>query len=191
MRYHKRVTESLDDVLQPRSEPRIARSILEMDRVAFLASLGVSDQLISQTARSPILLVPAPNVHGVAQPTFPSGTNELLVHLRDVFGGDVDIAATDEDYAEISLHEDLLTLPTILTSLALSALGNAICDWIKLRLGKRLSKGRVKAKFVSLDAPETRLRVLEYDGPAEQFLDTLTRADPSVDPGTADDVQDT
>jgi hypothetical protein len=153
--------------------------------------LGVSDQVIAQTSRAPILLVPDPNVHGVAQPTFPSGTDELLVHLRDVFGSDVDIATTDEEYAEVSLHEDLLILPTILTSLALSVAGNAIWDWIKLRLGKRLSKARVKGKFVSLGAQDTRLRVLEYDGPAEQFLDALTKAHDSADPGTDDDLQDT
>lgn len=191
MRYHVGVTESPDDVLQPQSRPRIARSTLELDRAAFLASSGVSEQLISQTSRSLVLLVPDPNVHGVARPTFPSGTDEFLVHLRDVFGSDVDIATTDEEYAEVSLHEDLLILPTILTSLALSVVGNAIWDWIKLRLGKRISKTRVKGKFVSLDASDTRLRVLEYDGPAEQFLDALNRADPSTHPGTDDDVQDT
>ncbi len=182
--------EPREDVTQSRSEPRIARSVLQIDRAAFLASSGVSDELISQTSQTPVLLVPDLGTHGVSTPTFPSRSDELFLHLRDVFGNDVDIALTDEDYTEVSLREDLLTLPTVLTTLPLSVVGNAIWDWIKLRLGRRLPKARVKAKFVSIDQPDARLRVLEYEGPAEHFLEALTKIDPPDDKQIDNDLQD-
>lgn len=171
------MTDPRADFLEKPTGTSLEQSVLHTTRDDFLRSMGISEDLITSTSQADVLILPDYDAHGVAQPTFPTQTHELFLDLKDSLGRDVvDIAVTDDEYAEISLHHDLITLPTMLITIPLGVVANAIWHSIKARLGRRIGKSRVKVTFIALDTPTTRLRKFEYDGPAEMLLDTLSKA---------------
>jgi len=109
---------------------------------------------------------------------FPAGTRELFQVMRDAApeGIDVEVACSDDRYAELTLHSEEWRLPLILvgdmlaTPFLLDVLANYVYDKLKGLLPGRSAK--VRSRIILETAKGSFF--LEYDGPAEDYVETIS-----------------
>jgi hypothetical protein len=109
---------------------------------------------------------------------FPDGTSELYQYLS-AKGGDglrIELAVQDNEFKELALHADVLTLATLLVKdfvapLTIGLLANYIYD----RLGRRAPDARVKSKVIVTPDDAGPGIIYTYDGPATEYERVMTR----------------
>ena len=129
-----------------------------------------------------VIILPSDHREFIA---FPEGTRELFYYLRDSLheGITIDVAARDEDYAEIALHSEDIILPALYV--AGHALLPIVIDILSAYISKFIWKGDDKDGTVSSTvhfvARNGATFTMEYDGPASTFenavMEMLNRLD--------------
>jgi len=152
----------------------------------YWSSVGsLSDETRAAIGESDIVLVPAEGVEDYAGPVFPSGTNELFRFLRSKVpsGMAVELAAEDANYAELTLHEDIVRIASVLVTLigAPIAVG-LIVEYLKTRLLSRFDNAEVRASVIleQNDRLSSKALKISYEGPASTFEKTMNEAISSV-----------
>lgn len=132
------------------------------------------DALLNAT----IVLIPHENFGDQALAVFPVNTAEFFRDLRESapHGVTVEIAAENSDYREVALHSELMRLATILVkSIAAPIVVSLVSEFLKKRLGTRVSKSEVEMSLiVEEDSPECQRQLkFDYKGPAALFEQML------------------
>jgi hypothetical protein len=159
-----------------RSDPVLTIEPSKITLESVLRSQHV-DSLRASLEKANVLLVPQRDFRETSGLTFPSGTEDLFLHLRNKSpeGVTVEIAIGDEDYQELSLHEALTIVATIVvTSFAAPIVVNVVSDWLKHRLGKELSKSAVRTEIIVEDE-NGKSTTFRYEGPAGAFEETMRK----------------
>jgi hypothetical protein len=82
----------------------------------------------------------------------------------------VDICITDEEYKELVLHSDLLTLPDfIILYVAAPVLAALLAEYLMKKLGSRQDKTTVKTRITLTDKEGKRSVKVSYEGNATDF----------------------
>jgi predicted DNA binding CopG/RHH family protein len=139
-------------------------------------SLSRETQLAVQ--KSDIVLVPEEGFGDYVGPLFPKGTDDLFQFLRAnaPSGMNVELAAEDADYKELSLHGDIVSIATVLVTLLVAPVAvGLIVEYLKNRLGSRLGKTEVRASMIldQGDGPNSKTLIMRYEGPANAFEKTM------------------
>jgi uncharacterized protein (DUF4415 family) len=139
-------------------------------------SLSRETQLAVQ--KSDIVLVPEEGFGNYVGPLFPKGTDDLFQFLRAnaPSGMNVELAAEDSDYKELSLHGDIVSIATVLVTLLVAPVAvGLIVEYLKNRLGNRLGKTEVRASMIldQGDGPNSKTLRMRYEGPANAFEKTM------------------
>lgn len=172
------MTNDLDSLFPRRSEPTLTTEPSDITFESVLAGSYMDDDLRARIQNVNVLIVPQVEFRETAGLTFPSGTEDLLLHLREGLpaGTSVEIAIRDEDYRELSLREALVIVATILVASQLVApvVVNVVSDWLKRKLGRQLPKAEVKAEIIVVDKDGKSI-AFRYEGPARTFEETMLK----------------
>lgn len=109
---------------------------------------------------------------------FPDGTSSFVQYLTERLASNgltFEIAITDADYQELSLHADWMLIADLVVTLALAPLCTSIiAAYIYDALGKRRAdKATVKSKLtIELDGGRKNVDI-DYDGPAATYKETV------------------
>lgn len=146
-------------------------------------------ELRDRLNRADLILLPWPGFRDWSKPVFPEQTEELYRFLRDGAPDSVtvELALRDEDYVEVSLRHEFITLPEVVVTLIAAPVAvNLISDWLREFLRKRHDAAEVKFKM-SIDMSDGSARSIEYEGPVKTFenlmqsqLRQLARGDDDV-----------
>ena len=159
------------------SSINVSASTLEVD--ALIASFDSDPELRDSLQNASVLIIPTDIRPEYEGPAFPETTFEVMERLRESLGdhndSTVEAAAHDEPYAELAYRSELIILPTlcivdkILLPIVVSCLASLINDFLKSRGGPK-TEDRVTCDIHFIrENNETRLSVLNYDGPADTF----------------------
>jgi hypothetical protein len=94
-------------------------------------------------------------------------------------GSESELAIEDQDFRELSLHADILTIATcVVKYAAVPLLVKLLGDWIAKRLGNRANTSEVRASLVVVQAEGTQSKSIQisYEGPASTFESTVKGA---------------
>ena len=130
---------------------------------------------------SDIVIVPYEGFRDFEGPVFPAGTEELYASLTEELpdGLKLDLAVEDEDYREVALHHDVVTVATFLVKNVVAPLAVMLIGaFLKKQLGNRFGQSRVKTSIIvqNVNPTEARSVQISYDGPAPEFERLITRA---------------
>lgn len=164
------------------SSIKLSTSPLDID--ALIASLDGDSELRDSLQNASVLIVPSDLRPEFDGPAFPEISYEVLVHLREGLGDytRVEAAAAEKDYTEFSYRSEDIILPALcvvdkfILPVVLSCLASFINDRLRRR-GCSAAEGRVKCDVhFSKSRDETRLSLLNYDGPADTFERAISQA---------------
>jgi len=140
----------------------------------WLARPYVGPELAPQLRNAAILLVPREGFREHAGPVFPAQTEVLLEFLKTKApaGLGVDICIKDDEYHELALHHDELSLATIfVTSVLLPVVVDLVSEYLKTRVLTRKKGAQLRIRFLTQDtaADKTHVTAWDYEGPADTF----------------------
>lgn len=139
----------------------------------------ISQGLCEELSKANVLIVPNEGYHEQANLYFPSGTEELLLFLREPREDSliVDICIEEQDYKELKLSADWFMIADIVVRhLAAPLLVILIVEYIRRRTGKRMPRNEVQAKLTVQDEGTGRTIDFSYEGPATEFRDVMMNA---------------
>jgi hypothetical protein len=142
---------------------------------------GLSEGTRANVLRADIVVVPSDGFRDYPGPLFPSGTAELFHYLKGNLpsGSEAELAVEDQDFRELSLHADILTIATcVVKYAAIPLLVKLLGDWIAKRLGSRANVSEVRASLVVVqaDGAQSKNIQISYEGPAATFEATVKSA---------------
>jgi hypothetical protein len=153
---------------------------------------GLSQGTRTNILNSDVVVVPYNGFRDYQGPLFPAGTAEFFQYLKANLpsGKEAELAVEDEDFRELSLHFDVVTIATcVVKYAAVPLLVKLLSDWISKRVGSRANSAEVRASLVVVltDGNESKSIQFSYEGPAATFeatmksaLDKTDAADPST-----------
>lgn len=159
-------------MLQHPVNPIIKISHSALDVRPFLASCEVDFEEVGEHfPTNCVIILPYDHPEFTA---FPEGTRELFYYLRESLHRDaaVDVAASDDDYAEISLRSADILLPILYVA------GNVLLPIVINLLSSYISKlvwgedDTVRSK-IHFTARNGATFTMEYNGPSATFESTL------------------
>jgi hypothetical protein len=147
----------------------------------WLSQSFLSDETRSVAQQANILLVPDIGFRGGDSRTFPVGTEEVLLFLRDNAPSEAvcEICIDDEDYRELALHSGLLIVAGfVVTSVLAPVLVSLLSKYFERRVydetpSRSASNVRVK---ITIAHPDGRSVRISYDGPASEFKTAMLHA---------------
>lgn len=151
----------------------------------------LDSELRDQLNGADVILMPWPGFRDWAKPVFPERTEELFRFLRDRAPDSiaVELALQDEDYVEVSLRHEFVTLPEVVVTLIAAPVAvNLISDWLREFLRNRHDAAVVKFKM-SVDMSDGAARSIEYEGPVRTFENLMQSQVRQLSKGD-DDVSD-
>ncbi|MFP3356274.1 hypothetical protein R0K17_02835 [Planococcus sp. SIMBA_143] len=125
------------------------------------------------------LLLPHEEFKSTTNPVFPEQTMEFYNFVNSFDSNNLigDICISDEDYAELELHTDLITLATIIiTSGILPVTINLISSYLDRKIQERGNKNDLKVKVNITVVDEGKSTSISYEGDADKFEKTLKSA---------------
>lgn len=123
---------------------------------------------------SNIILLPVENYNKVDYPVFPEKTDSFYEYLKEnePDGVSSSICIADDKYAELELHNDEITLATVLVlSVALPLTINLISNYLYDIMRKRRIKLNVKIDIIV--TKNKKSKKIKYQGAVEDFEKTL------------------
>jgi hypothetical protein len=139
-------------------------------------SAAVSEEIRQDLKSANVLLLPDETGLAPDVPLFPKGTEQFFQFLKNTKNTDIraDICIDDEGYKELALHADLVTLPSLITTLiAAPALSTLIAEYIKHRFGIKGNKSNMQLTMTIHDEHTDRAIKIHYDGPAAEYKFTM------------------
>ena len=129
-----------------------------------------SDEILS----SNVILLPVENYNKVDYPVFPEKTSAFYDYLKEneTEGIKTSICIADDRYAELELHNDEITLATIIIFyIALPMTVNLISNYLFDIMKKRRTKLNVKIDIIV--TKNKKSKKIKYQGAVEEFEKTL------------------
>ncbi|OES45384.1 hypothetical protein [Domibacillus iocasae] len=124
-----------------------------------------------------LLLIPYPSFRDFDKPVFPEETQRFLDFLKEQQNESLkpDIVISDDEYRELELHADLVTLPLlILDKVVVPLVVGLITSYIYEK--KRVRKTELKLKVTMTVVDGEKSKTLSYEGDADQFENTVQAA---------------
>ena len=142
---------------------------------------GLSENTRANILNSDIVVVPNDGFRDYSGPLFPAGTAELFQYIKDNLpsGREVELAVEDQDFRELSLHYDVVTIASCVVKIVAAPIAvKLLADWIAKRLGSRLQSSEVRASLtvVQTDGDRSKSIQISYEGPAATFETTVKGA---------------
>lgn len=126
-----------------------------------------------------LLLLPNEEVKNITCPVFPEQTMEFHKFMKHFESNALigDICISDEDYVELELHSDLITLPCmIVTMVILPVCVNLISDYLNRKIQERKSETDLKVKVNITVVDGENSKQISYEGDARVFEKTIKSA---------------
>jgi hypothetical protein len=124
-----------------------------------------------------VLLLPYPSFRDYNKPVFPEETQKFFGFLKESNEPDIitDICISDDDYLELELHDDLITLPIlILDKAVLPVVTGLITSYLYEKKKARKTELKVKVTMTVVDGEKSKS--ISYEGDADKFESTLSTA---------------
>ncbi|AVX06613.1 hypothetical protein [Priestia megaterium] len=127
--------------------------------------------------RANALLLPYENFRGFDKPIFPEETQKFFEYLKASEKTELttDICISDEEYVELELHADLITLPLlILDKAVLPIVVGLITNYLTEKKIARKTEIKAKVDLTVVDGEKSKR--ISYEGDADKFEETLESA---------------
>ncbi|HEX5754017.1 MAG TPA: hypothetical protein VFZ09_47985 [Archangium sp.] len=128
-------------------------------------------------AAANMLIVPSESYRDFREPTFPTGTEELLEYLRENSPPELtpEIYATDTTYQELALHADILRIATLVVEFGIVPLAiGLLSNYLYSRLGSR--RDNTTVIFDMHITGHRQTAKVHYEGPAPAFEASIKKA---------------
>lgn len=122
------------------------------------------------------LLLPYEGFKNTTNPVFPEQTMEFYKFVNNFDSNELrgDICISDNDYAELELHTDLITLATMIVTMGiLPVTVNLISSYLDRKIQERGNKNDLKVKVNIIVVDENKSTNISYEGDANKFEETL------------------
>lgn len=136
----------------------------------------VSESLQGDLQKANVIFVPLEAFRDVPSELFPAQTTDLLHFVQDHFSADIiaDIAISDDDYTEIALHADEITLPTLIVQYGvLPIITGIVANFITTKLMSRKEKTNLKIQ-IYVERKSGDVLKLDFSGPAKDFQEIVS-----------------
>lgn len=133
----------------------------------------IPDELKSNLRASELLIVPTESIRDIKGPVFPTGTEDLYLHLKETMPSfNPEICICDDEYKEYAFHGILLILGTfVVTAVAAPIFVNIVSEYVKKKIFKSGDKNSdTEVRFeMTVTLSDGTSKKIKYDGPASQF----------------------
>lgn len=122
-----------------------------------------------------IVIAPFLGFRDCNYPVFPVMTEELYAFIKEKCS-DVEICIEDDEYKELALHADLITIATFfVTSVALPVLVNLLAEYIKDKIVRPGQDRAIRISIVKHNKGK-KSKKFTYEGKPEFFDETIKSA---------------
>ncbi|MCT4477730.1 hypothetical protein N0U24_11255 [Peribacillus frigoritolerans] len=124
-----------------------------------------------------LLLLPYEGFRDLKKPVFPEETMKFYKFLKEYDNEQLvgDICISDEEYAELELHADLITIASIIVmSGVLPVAVNVISNYLSEKLKSRKTELKVRVDITVVDGAKSKS--ISYEGDADKFEETMKAA---------------
>ncbi|MCM3167917.1 hypothetical protein [Peribacillus frigoritolerans] len=121
-----------------------------------------------------LLLIPYEGFRNLEKPVFPEETMKFYEFLKEYENEELvgDICISDEEYVELELHADLITIASmILVHGVLPIAVNLISNFLSEKIKKRNTQLKVKVHMTIIDGEKSK--TISYEGDADKFKETM------------------
>lgn len=136
-------------------------------------------ELEENMKKANLLLIPFEGVSTFDGPVFPEETNEFYKFVKNYDNKELvgDICISDEDYVELELHADLITLAHIILDIAVFPITvTLIANYLDRKIQGQGNKTDLKAKVnMTVVAGDMSISI-SYEGDADKFEETIEAA---------------
>lgn len=125
------------------------------------------------------LLLPHEGFKNATNSVFPEQTMEFYNFVNSFDSNELvgDICISDEDYTELELHADLITLANIIVTTGVLPIAlNLISSYLDRKIQERGNKNDLKVKVNITVVEENKSKSITYEGDANKFEETLKSA---------------
>ncbi|MEC2744709.1 hypothetical protein P9Z56_29175 [Bacillus cereus] len=134
-------------------------------------------ELEEDVKKANFLLIPYDGFKSLNAPVFPEDTMKFYQFIKESsnheFIGEICIA--DEEYAELELHSDLITLAAMLLDKAVLPIAiGLITNYIDRKVQQRKTDVKVKVNMTVVDGDKSTS--ISYEGDADKFEETIKAA---------------
>lgn len=126
-----------------------------------------------------LLLLPYEGFKTTTGPVFPEQTMEFYKFMKSFDSNDLigDICISDEDYAELELHADLITLASMIVTMGVLPMTiNLISNYLDRKIQERNYKTDLKVKVDITVVDGDKSKSISYEGDANKFEKTIKAA---------------
>ncbi|HFF3190413.1 TPA: hypothetical protein ACGCJB_003638 [Bacillus cereus] len=127
--------------------------------------------------RANLLLVPYEGFKDFEAPVFPEETMKFYNFIKNYDNKKLigDICISDEDYAELELHADLISLANmVLESAILPVVIGLVTNYLDRKVQGRKNDVKVKVNMTVVDGDKSK--TIYYEGDADKFEETIKAA---------------
>jgi hypothetical protein len=125
-----------------------------------------------------LLTLPFEGIKGLERPVFPEETMTFFNFIKENEGNSLisDICISDDQYQELELHADLITIPLLilLDKLILPVATGLITNYLSEKQKARKKELKVKVTLTLIDGDKSKS--LSYEGDADKFEETVKAA---------------
>lgn len=135
--------------------------------------------LEEELKKANLLLLPYEGFKNTKGPVFPEQTMEFYRFIKNYDSNDLlgDICVSDEDFAELELHADLITLSNmIVTAGVLPIVIGLITNYLDRKIQERDRNIDVKVKINITVVDGDKSKSVSYEGNANKFEETIKAA---------------
>ncbi|MED3575111.1 hypothetical protein [Cytobacillus praedii] len=155
----------------------ISRSNLSFEKI--YSKSYFPSELEEDMKKANLLLIPFEEVSTFEGPVFPEETNKFYEYIKNYDNKELvgEICISDDDYVEVELHADLITLAHIIVDIAVfSFTVTLIANYLEGKIQGRENKSDVKAKVnLTVVAGDKSINI-SYEGDADKFEETINAA---------------
>ena len=136
----------------------------------------VSESLKGELQKAEVIFVPLEAFRDVPEELFPAQTTDFFHYVQDHLPTDIaaEIAISDDDYTEIALHANEVTLASLVVQAGvLPILTGIIANFITTKLMSRKENTQLTIK-IYVEKKNGDVLKLDYSGPAKDFKEIVT-----------------
>lgn len=127
--------------------------------------------------RANLLLIPYEGFKTFESPVFPEETMKFYKFIKDYDDNKLigDICISDENYVELELHADLITLANMVVDIAVLPIAvGLITNYLDRKIQGRKTDLKVKVNMTVVDGDKSKS--ISYEGDADKFEETIKAA---------------
>lgn len=127
--------------------------------------------------RANLLLIPYEGFRNFENPVFPEETMKFYQFIKEYDNSQLvgDICISDEDYVELELHADLVSLANMVIDNAVFPIAvTLIANYLDRKIQSRKTELKVKVNMTVVSGEKSKS--ISYEGDADKFEDTIKAA---------------